>query len=53
MKLVPLLIAIVVSVVLPFGLIVRVLIGTALYLLLYFIRWNRADGTRAFPPYIW
>jgi hypothetical protein len=53
MKLVPLLIATIVSVVLPFSLIVRVLIATALYLLLYFIRWKRADGTRAFPPYLW
>jgi hypothetical protein len=52
-KLIPMLLAVAVSVFLPFPLVVRVIAGTALYILLFCITWRKADGTRAFPPYLW
>jgi hypothetical protein len=52
-KLLPLVLAGVVSVILPLPLVLRVFAGTLLYVFLYCITWRRADGSRAFPPYIW
>jgi hypothetical protein len=52
-KLIPLLLSAVISVFLPFPLIFRVVAGTALYIFLFCITWRKADGTRAFPPYLW
>jgi hypothetical protein len=52
-KLIPGAISVVVSLVLPFPLLIRVLAGTVLYCILFCITWRRADGRRAFPPYLW
>jgi hypothetical protein len=52
-KLLPVLIASFISVLIPLSLIFRVAIGTVLYIVLYCITWRRADGSRAFPPYVW
>jgi hypothetical protein len=52
-KLIPAILAGVVSTFLPFRLPFRVLLGTALYVALYCITWRRANGSRFFPPYLW
>jgi len=52
-KLIPLLLSTVVSVLLPFSLPFRVIAGTVFYVFLFCITWRKADGTRAFPPYLW
>ncbi len=53
LKLIPLLLAVAVSLPLPFSTIPRVLIGTILYLVLYLITWRHRDGRRVLPPYLW
>ncbi len=52
-KLIPLVIGVGVSLVLPFHTAPRVIIGTVLYLFLFCITWRRANGDRVFPPYLW
>lgn len=52
-KLIPAIIAGIVSVFIPVATVYQVLIGTVLYVVLYCITWRKADGTRVFPPYLW
>lgn len=52
-KVMPLVIALGVSLFLPFQTTARVLIGIVLYIFLFCITWRRADGKRVFPPYLW
>jgi hypothetical protein len=52
-KLAPLLIACLISILLPLSIFPRTVIGFVVYGLLYIIRWKRADGSPALPRFIW
>jgi hypothetical protein len=52
-KLIPLLLSLVISFLIPLPVTLRVIAGTVLYVVLFSITWRRADGGRAFPPYLW
>lgn len=52
-KIIPLAIALAVFLLLPFGIVLRLIIALLLDALLSCITWRRADGTRLFPPYVW
>jgi hypothetical protein len=52
-KLLPLVIAGSVSFFVPFSITVKTIIAIVLYIFLFSITWRRADGRRAFPPYLW
>lgn len=52
-KLIPLLLSLGISVLIPVSATFRVIAGTILYVVLYSITWRRVDGRRVFPPYLW
>ncbi|SPF43583.1 exported hypothetical protein [Candidatus Sulfotelmatobacter kueseliae] len=52
-KLIPAVLAGVISALLPLPRWLRVAAGAVVYAALYCITWRRGDGSRAFPPYIW
>ena len=52
-KLIPLLLSVGIFVLLPVSLTVRAIASFIVYFLLSSIKWKRADGRKAFPPYLW